>query len=208
MNNIFFHKPNSYRGKGYSCCLFNHILGIDLAMIMLTAAVCGLMISCHSQKAVSSVDTEKTDLANTRNEVLQSVKTDSTLLSLAVSFDTLDVWVEDLFVVNNDLYSYAYNKSDTTNMYSNSFKKRNVHLRGIRADFNSQLKNSASDNYISVVSDSSSVAHSVNSEFNAADNRTAVYRPPNMNWIIGIVLVLAFVAIGAFIYYKVKRKNG
>jgi hypothetical protein len=208
MNNIFFHKSNSYRGKGYSCRLFNNIIGIDLAIVLLSAAVCALMISCHSQKAVSSVDTEKTLLANTRNEVLQSVKTDSTLHSLAVSFDTLDVWVEDLFVVNNDLSSYAYNKSDSTNLYSNSFKKRNVHLRGIRADFNSQLKSTASDNSISVVSDSSSVAHAANSELNTENSQTAVYRPPNLTWIICIVLVLALLAIGVFIYYKVKRKNG
>jgi hypothetical protein len=208
MNNIFFHKPNSYRGKGYSCRLFNNIIGIDLAIVLLSAAVCALMISCHSQKAVSSVDTEKTLLANTRNEVLQSVKTDSTLHSLAISFDTLDVWVEDLFVVNNDLSSYAYNKSDSTNLYSNSFKKRNVHLRGIRADFNSQLKSTASDNSLSMVSDSSSVAHAANSELNAENSQTAVYRPLNLTWIICIVLVLALLAIGVFIYYKVKRKNG
>jgi hypothetical protein len=144
--------------------------------------------SCHTQRAVSSVTTEKTDLAQKRSETEQSVTTDSLFRSLTLSFDTLYVWVE----------------SPLATMPEDE-PRQSLRLRAIRGSLNSRQQQTSTASSSVIATDTTSVAHSVSGESQESATKTVVYRPPDLTWIFGIAIVLLSAA--ALIIYRSRRKG-
>jgi hypothetical protein len=155
--------------------------------IFIAVALSVAMCSCHSQRSVSSVTTEKTDLAQIRSEAEQSVTTDSLFHSFALSFDTLDVWIDS---------SLATLPEDEP--------RQSVRLRVIRGSLDTRQQQTSVASSSMIVADTTSVAHSSAGESQESTTKTAVYSPPDLTWLFGIAIVL--LSATALIIYRSRRK--
>jgi hypothetical protein len=146
------------------------------------------LISCHTQRAVCSVDTEQTDLALTHSESKVSVYTDSLIHSLSLAFDTLDIWMEA--TPNNSIIE------DKSTLSA-------VRIRAVRGSLIANQQQVSSATASVFIADSANVDHSENIETNLTENATSVYHPPNLNWILAVALIIA----AAIILYRIRNKS-
>jgi hypothetical protein len=144
---------------------------------------------CHSQRSVSSVATEETDLARSRTETIQSATADSLFRSLELSFDTLDVWISDapLTTAPEDEQRSA------------------LRLRAVRGSLAARRQQKSAASSQTTVADTIASAHSASGTSQSSSNDTAVYAPPDLTWLFGIAIVILTAA--ALIIYRIRRNQ-
>ena len=153
-------------------------------------AIASLMLcSCHSQKAVSTATAEETALNSSRRETNVTVNTDTLVRSLALSFDTLDVWIED---------------RQAATLPEDEHSKR-VRLRAVRGSLATNQQQKSSATQLTTATDTASVAHSGTRESETSEKQTSVYRPPDLTWLFGIAIVILCAA--ALYIYRSRRKS-